>query len=61
MRVYEMQVKINEEWKSVHYGDGEKYPYQYETRGEALKMLRVCYPSSMIPSDMETRVVEVLV
>ena len=61
--MFEMQVKMkNEEgyyeWRSVHCS-GSHEPYRYETREEALKMLRVCYPPVMLPAECETRVIEV--
>jgi len=41
--MYLMQIKIKDEWKSIHPG-GTDRPYKYKTKEEAEKMLRICYP-----------------
>lgn len=48
MNKYEFQILIfdpttrKKTWKSVHPTNGK--PYQYNTKGEAQRMLDMCYP-----------------
>jgi hypothetical protein len=57
-----MQIKIEDEWRSI--SQLGKPPYRYETEAEAERMLRICYPDLCRDDRLagvreRTRVVEV--
>jgi hypothetical protein len=53
---FEMQVKLEGEWKSVKPSDSEK-PYRFNTRLEAETSLKMCYPDQcLIEGNTEVRV-----
>lgn len=61
--MFEMQIKIEDEWKSIR-ATGAKEPYRYETRREAERMLDICYPDQrredrLDGANNQCRVVEV--
>ena len=53
---FEIQVKVEGEWKSVKPSDSEK-PYRFNTRLEAETSLKMCYPDQcLIKGNTEVRV-----
>lgn len=43
---WEMQVKVDEEWRSVRPTNKDE-PYRYPDKESAAKMLRICYPDQL--------------
>lgn len=43
---WEMQVKVEDEWRSVR-ATGEDEPYRYPDKKSAARMLRICYPDQL--------------
>lgn len=41
-----MEIKINGKWKAIHQTG--RPPYSYDTKGEAQKMLDICYPETVV-------------
>lgn len=49
--MFQMQVKIADQWRSVRPSGGE--PYEYATVEEAAAMIRMCYPDQLREDRLE--------
>lgn len=56
MTKYEMQIKIDDKWKSIRPTRSHS-PYQYDSEDEAKNMLNLCYPNLLY--NIEKKVLKV--